>query len=242
MSWINRLVLVLCLCFCLSLPVHAEEPSNDVLYQISTVAKLKAGYYASEQSVADIKAHGDFGIGSFTGLDGEMVFLDGRVWQVPVDGVPREMPDNAGVPFAQVTRFSPDQSFVFKDVTDYDDFQARLLEQLPGEDMLYAVRVSGTFASVKARSVPRSEPPYPTLAEVIEMQAVFPLAKVEGVMVGWHTPSYMTGVGAPGLHLHFLSKAFDKGGHVLGFAAKEVRVELDATPDLLIHLPENTAY
>jgi acetolactate decarboxylase len=218
------------------------DPADDVLYQISTLAKLKAGYYDSEQNVGDLKKHGDFGMGTFQGLDGEMFFYQGRVWQIPVTGVPRLMLDDAGVPFAQVTHFEPDLVFTLKHVKDYADFERRLLKELPGPDMLYAVHVKGNFQFVQARSVPKSEKPFPPLAEVIKKQAIFPLKNVTGDMVGWHTPAYMTGVGAPGLHLHFLDHTETMGGHVLDFSAAEVTVELDVTPDLEIHLPKNTAY
>lgn len=243
--------LILCpLCLSLLLPVGAfakswrieTDPSTDVLYQISTMAKLKAGYFDSEWTVADIKQHGDFGIGSFQGLDGEMFFFGGRVWQIPLSGEPRMMPDTAGVPFAQVTHFEPDMVLTFKYVKDYADFQRRLLKELPGPDMLYAVHVRGTFASLKARSVPGSEKPFPALTEVLKKQAVFPLRNVTGDMVGWHMPAYMTGVGAPGLHLHFLDQTEHHGGHVLDFSAASVTVELDVTPVMEIHLPKNTAY
>ncbi|MGE4291220.1 MAG: acetolactate decarboxylase [Desulfovibrio sp.] len=218
------------------------DPTHDVLYQISTVSKLKDGYYDSEQTVADIKKRGDFGMGTFQGLDGEMFFYQGRVWQIPVTGVPQMMPDSAGVPFAQVTHFEPDLIFTLRNIKDYADFEQKLLKELPGPDMIYAVHVKGAFSFVKARSVPKSEKPFPKLADVIAKQAIFPLTNVVGDMVGWHTPAYMTGVGAAGPHLHFLDQTETKGGHVLDFSAAEVTVELDVTPVLEIQLNKNSAY
>ncbi|SKA96466.1 acetolactate decarboxylase [Paucidesulfovibrio gracilis DSM 16080] len=218
------------------------DPAKDVLYQISTIAKLKAGYYDSEQTVTDLLERGDFGIGTFQGLDGEMFVRNGQVWQIPVTGTPKRIRGGLGVPFAQVTYFEPDLEFTFKYVADYDDFKKRLLDELPGPDMLYAVHVSGTFQYVQARSVPASQQPFPSLAEVIERQAVFPLHNRSGHMVGWHTPHYMTGVGAPGLHLHFLDDMESAGGHVLDFSAAEVTIQLDVTPVMEIRLPKNTAF
>jgi alpha-acetolactate decarboxylase len=51
--------------------------------------------------------HGDFGLGTFANLDGEMVVLDGRVYQVQGTGRVSEASPDAGAPFAVVTRFSP---------------------------------------------------------------------------------------------------------------------------------------
>jgi hypothetical protein len=51
--------------------------------------------------------HGDCGLGTFANLDGEMVVLDGRVYQVQGTGRVSEDSPDAGAPFDVVTRFSP---------------------------------------------------------------------------------------------------------------------------------------
>ena len=45
--------------------------------------------------VADIRRHGDFGLGTFDSLDGEGIMLDGRCWQARGDGSVIEAPDDA---------------------------------------------------------------------------------------------------------------------------------------------------
>ena len=79
---------------------------DDEVWQYSTIAALLAGTYQGGLTVGDIKAHGDLGLGTFNGLDGEMVVLDGKVWQVRTDGRPIEAGDGVGVPFAAVIRFA----------------------------------------------------------------------------------------------------------------------------------------
>jgi acetolactate decarboxylase len=54
----------------LDMPIHT-------LFQVSTSGALVAGVYDREVSVASILEHGDFGLGTFANLDGEMVVLDG---------------------------------------------------------------------------------------------------------------------------------------------------------------------
>jgi acetolactate decarboxylase len=49
----------------------------------------------------------DFGLGTFVNLDGEMVVVDGKVYQVQGTGRVSEVPPTAGVPFGVVTRFTP---------------------------------------------------------------------------------------------------------------------------------------
>ena len=63
----------------LGMPVHT-------LFQVSISGALVAGVYEREVSVKSILEHGDFGLVTFANLDGEMVVLDGRVYQVQGTG------------------------------------------------------------------------------------------------------------------------------------------------------------
>jgi acetolactate decarboxylase len=44
------------------------------------------GVYDGVQPAGEIEKHGDFGIGTFEALDGEMIAVDGRYYQVTSDG------------------------------------------------------------------------------------------------------------------------------------------------------------
>ncbi len=78
-----------------------------------------------------------------------------------------------------------------------------------------AIRLDGRFELVRARSVPRQEPPYRPLTEVVADQHVFELADVEGTMLGFRFPTYVEGIEVAGYHLHFVSADRSRGGHVL---------------------------
>ena len=73
--------------------VHAEEnaatldgTNGDVLYQVALIQSLVQGYYDGIITVGELKQHGDTGIGTFEGLNGEMIVLDGTVYQAVADG------------------------------------------------------------------------------------------------------------------------------------------------------------
>src|SRR5258708_35637382 len=55
-------------------------------YQISTSAALVQGVSEGTVSSRKLLANGDFGLGTFERLDGEMVVLDGIIYQVRGDG------------------------------------------------------------------------------------------------------------------------------------------------------------
>ena len=63
------------------------KENKDVLYQYSTLGSLMAGVYDGDITYAELKQHGDFGVGTFNTLDGEMLELDHQVYQIKSDGV-----------------------------------------------------------------------------------------------------------------------------------------------------------
>ncbi len=87
-----------------------------------------------------------------------------------------------------------------------------LEELLPSRNMIYAIRVDGYFEHVKVRSVPKTEN-YKPLVEVAENQPEFEFNQIKGTIAGFYTPSYLSTVNVPGLHLHFISEDFEHGGH-----------------------------
>ncbi len=59
----------------------AARNGRDTLYQVSTLSALLEGVYDGETTFAELKPHGDFGIGTFNALDGEMICVDGHTYQ-----------------------------------------------------------------------------------------------------------------------------------------------------------------
>jgi len=59
-----------------------SQENRDVLFQTSTINALLEGVYEGEMTYKELKQHGDFGIGTFNGLDGEMIGLEGKFYQI----------------------------------------------------------------------------------------------------------------------------------------------------------------
>jgi acetolactate decarboxylase len=212
-------------------------PPRDTLFQVSTIDNLLKGGFDGEVPLAELLKHGDTGIGTLDGLDGELLITEGAAYQIGIDGVARRQPDTAKTPFAAVSFFESDIALPMKDVANFDDLSKRIKAALPSGDAFYLVRIRQTFDTVKARSVPRQQKPYPTLAEAAKAQAIFEFQNQPGVMVGLWCPSTIGGLNAAGLHLHFLTADKTRGGHVLDFSSRELTVELDRTDALALKLP-----
>ena len=74
--------------------------------QISTSTALVEGVYAGSVPSSTLLENGDFGLGTFEPLDGEMVILDGEIYQAA--GNVRQRLDEFLVPFASATHFRED--------------------------------------------------------------------------------------------------------------------------------------
>jgi acetolactate decarboxylase len=210
---------------------------RDTLFQVSTINALMAGSYDGVMSLGSLGKYGDFGLGTFARLDGEMVGLDGKFYQVRTDGKAYLMSGSVLTPFACVTYFATDRTLDLAEGLDYTHLTAFLDSRLPTVNIFYAIKIEGTFSYVKTRSVPPQEKPYPPLAEVTKNQSVFEFNDVKGTVVGFRCPPYVTGVNVAGYHLHFLTADKSAGGHVLELTVGEAKASIDDTPEFLMRLP-----
>jgi acetolactate decarboxylase len=207
---------------------------GDALFQVSTLSALSDGQYDGRLPFRDLESHGNFGLGTFDHLDGEMVAVDGKFFQVRPDGVPTRVQPNETTPFAAVTFFHPDLAFRVEGVTSCATLRDIVQSRLASKDTLYAVKVTGTFLSLRTRSVPRQEKPYVPLAEALEDQVVFDLYSVDATMAGFWLPAVLSEVNAAGFHFHALTRDETAGGHVLDCETLDVRVEIDRTDELQV--------
>jgi acetolactate decarboxylase len=218
----------------LGVPVHT-------LFQVSISGALVAGVYDREVSVRSILEHGDFGLGTFANLDGEMVVLDGRVYQVLGTGQVSEADPDAGAPFAVVTRFSPQTEVETEPVASFKDLEDRCDRYRTSGNIFYAVRLDGHFARVHARAV---NPPRPgtRLVDAAKAQSEFSFSDIDGTLVGLWSPGFSSAFSVSGYHFHFLSMDRRHGGHLLNVEAGPLRLKVEALTDFHLALPETVAF
>jgi acetolactate decarboxylase len=218
---------------------YADNPvaQRETLVQISTIDTILNGVYDGVMTYGALKEYGDFGTGTFEGLDGEMVGFDGEFYQVKADGVAYPVSDSLETPFACVTFFDVDHEEQLPRGMDYEQLEKFLDGILPTSNIFYAIKIEGTFSYMKTRSVPGQQKPYPPLVEVTKNQPVFEFSDVGGTIVGFRCPAYAAGVNMVGYHLHFLTKDKDAGGHVLEFTVEEAIAYVDYTSEFLMILP-----
>lgn len=218
-----------------------NKPRSNRIYFCSPVNALVEGIYQQKIPLAEIKQHGDFGLGTFDHLDGEMVMLDNEIYQITADGRAAQVSDDALTPFACVAFYQPMSHDRLDDPRDYPGFLDWLNSLLPSPNIFYAIRIDGYFSRVKVRSVPRQEN-YRPLAEVAKDQPVFEYTDTEGTLVGFYTPPFMGSLSVPGMHLHFLSADRKTGGHLLECCPNGITVGVQFLTTLELGLPMSFDY
>lgn len=230
------------------LAIHPEAFAQDsspkrqgTLFQLSTLDALLEGLYDGSFTVGQLKQHGDFGVGTFEGIDGEMIVLDGHVYHMRSSGLLSESGDNERVPFAAVTKFKADVQFSAK-LASFSQLADLIDGVLPSKNYFYAIKVHGPFVAVSTRAIPKQFLPYPPLAQLTATQTVFNYSNIVGTAVGIRSPAFVSGINQVGHHFHFVSDDLKAGGHMLSFTTGEVTVEIQVLRRHSIWLPDDEPF
>ena len=223
----------------------SKNPNHSLkrhpIYLCAPINALVEGIYEERLPYSEIKRHGDFGLGTFDSLDGEMIMLDGEIYQITADGRVHWREEAALTPFACVTFYQPATYDELIDPSTYEEFLAWLEGLLPSSNIFYAIRIEGKFSYIKVRSVPKQDS-YKPLVEVTKDQPVFEYTDVEGTLAGFFTPSFLSSLSVPGLHLHFLSSDFRRGGHLLECHSNVIRAGIQFIDSVELGLPMSLDY
>ena len=209
---------------------------DQTVFQTSTVNALMEGASTGDMTMGELKTHGDFGLGTFDGLDGEMIELDGKVFQVRADGHAHPVEDSARTPFATVSFFKADESARLDRPCDQPAMLAAVAAMLPSQNIFHALRIEGRFDYVKTRAVAKQDKSV-GLEQAAREEPIFEFNDVEGTIVGFFTPDYLRGVNVPGYHLHFITADRTAGGHMLDCRTKDVTIKIHHTPEFELGTP-----
>jgi len=217
------------------------EGTTHTLFQVSTSGALVAGLYQGIVSTSVILQHGNFGLGTFAELDGEMVVLDGHVYRARGNGTVSETPVDAAAPFAVVTQFDPQLDVEIPPAATLAELQRLCDSHRLSNNIFYAIRLDGRFHEIRTRAV-SPPPPGGRLIDAARIQAEFVFSDVSGTLVGLWSPGFSSAFSVPGYHFHFLSDDRREGGHLLACTSASLRLRVEALTDFHLALPASEAY
>jgi acetolactate decarboxylase len=219
--------------------VAALHHRRGDLVQVHTIASIMEGRYDGEVSVGELRGRGSYGIGTLQGLDGELVVVDGEIWNIGPDGIAHVPPDDALVPFAALVELDDPSTFDLDGPLPRQAFEHEVSARLPDPDGAWAVVARGRFRSVRFRSVARQQPPYRPLDAVLATDQTFLEGDdLDATLVGFCFPDWAAGLELPGFHLHMLTDDHATGGHVHDFVAEHLDVVVSRCRRVHLAVPD----
>ena len=202
-----------------------------------------AGVADSGITVADFTRKGNQGIGTFTKIQGELILLDGKVYQLQASGKIRIAGPDEQLPYAVATRFEAQEHIKseLKDKTKIDEILKKFDDH--AANCFVSYRIDGRFKYLKARTVRGQEYEDQPLSELGEKQAVQDYSDIEGTIVGFRAPAAWQGFMVGGEHMHFIDKARSVGGHVLELESDgEASIGVAVVYNIHVELPKTQKF
>jgi len=214
---------------------------NDI-YQYSFVNALMAGVSDSGISVEKLLSKGNQGIGTFAKMKGELLMIDGKIYQLLGDGNTREPDGTDQIPYAVGTNFVPQKTLNVR--LESKESISVLLKDLEfySGNIFMTYRFDGRFESLKCRTVKGQEYEGQPLSEVGKNQQVQSYCDIEGTIVGFQSPDIWQGFFVAGNHMHFVSKDRKEGGHVLELSGGEGMLGVAKAANIHMELPTSEAF
>jgi acetolactate decarboxylase len=234
------IVVIACSAIFVGLQYQADSGTpndKDTLFQLAAFNTFSTGKYAGVMPYSELEKHGDFGIGTLDGLDGEMIALNGEFYHIPSSGIPIRIEPTQTAPYATITYFEADRTYTVAGF-NYTELKSYLDGQLgTSGDVIYAIKVSGTYDYAQTRSPEKQSEPYQNITQALKTQAIFNLSQFSGTAVGFWFPASMDGVDYAGYHLHLITDDRTSGGHLLDFVINNATVEVDIINSYRLVLP-----
>jgi len=224
---------------------YSQQPNQNknTLFTAGFANAFIGGLYDGFYPYSKLKQQGNFGLGAPDKLDGELLLLNGRIYQTQHTGKTFEVKDLAATtPFSVVNYFEADKIIPVKKQLNKAALFKLVDSIVNNSNAILAIHLKGSFKSVKTRAFPPAEKPYIPLAQILDKQQFFNFKDIEGDFVGYNIPSYMEGANITGYHFHFLSQEKNAGGHVIDFVTDKITIEIDFLNNFAVSLPQTPEF
>ncbi|MBQ6002527.1 MAG: acetolactate decarboxylase, partial [Synergistaceae bacterium] len=138
----------------IALSVSSAFAAGDDLFQTALLQSLMLGEYDGVITVKELKTYGDTGIGTFQGVNGELIMTGGKVYQALWDGSVKIASDDETIPFANVTFFDADitrKGITAGDISALKEIMTSSANE-HGRNQFYMAKVSGLIPHILVRS------------------------------------------------------------------------------------------
>lgn len=236
-----KLILTLTLSiFSLTLSFHsiAALQNANTLFQVGNASALFSGAIEGDMTIEQLKKHGNFGLGTFNDIKGEMIALDGNFYQIGENGRTILVDLTWKTPYAEIMNFVPGSFNQLNKIDSYKLLKNIINSKLDNKNISYALYLKGHFTYLKLRSrSPRS-----ALQTKIIIEKTYTIQNISGTLVGYWFPVYLMNLTVPGFHLHFISDDKKRSGHVLDLKIENAKFALQKIDKIDLQFPQTQIY
>lgn len=193
------------------------------LFQQGTMQILSEGLLDGSISLEELMEHGDTGIGTGEGIDGELIILNGKGFKINHKGEGIQLGNSFEIAFADV-HFENYEKFEQISTIDLDEYLADIKKRILGENIFFSVKIYGEFEVIHTRSSKKSTKPYPNIEKIANNQVEFYTENITGTILSYYSPLLYQGITVAGFHSHFIADDYTIGGHVISSKIKNASV------------------
>lgn len=208
------------------------------LYQLGNASALFSGLVEGNENIKSLMIKGDFGLGTFNDIDGELVAVDGKFFKIGQKGVTTPVEIIWKSPFVELVKFKNNDTMCITSAVNYDLLKQQLASQIDNKNIPYAIKISGTFDFLKLRS--RSPRKSTDNNNIVEES--YTANDVKGTLVGYWFPDYLLSLTVPAFHFHFIADDHKLSGHVLELKTTDVKVAMNKISQIEMAFPQSIAY
>lgn len=219
------------------------DVKSDVFYHYSIWWAFVNKIFEGDLTAGELKTKGDMALGSYNYLDGELIMLNGILYQATQDGKVHKPADDVKIAYANAAFFDTEQRFEIESIPNYDSLRSIINENIPSKNLFYAFKIHGDFKKMKCGGLHKQEKPFETGLDVlIPNRPIFERENFSGTMVGFFCPEFIGNINVAAYHLHFVSDDETFAGHVMEFEAENLTVEIDYISEYQFVLPKTDEY
>lgn len=207
---------------------------------MNPIPALSAGVAGGNYPIGLLRTKGDFGLGAYEAMNGELVILDGVFYRAKYDGTVEIADDTLRVPFASVVFFAADSVYPVQGQKTMVELGAYIDSILPTPNYFYAIKVTGTFKNVVTRVIPTLSEPYPPPLSV--GQKLFYRDTDEATLVILRSPKFTPNSNQGGSHFHYIANDKAFGGHAVNFTLVTGTLELQEIKNYALNFPDNALF
>lgn len=216
---------------------------SPVLYQAGSFVNLSSGIYDGSTSFTDLLKNADFGLGTVNGALGEMIVYNKKVYVADSQERAQEFPLSTKTPYAMVVNFKPTQTFELKNINGIQQLENEIDAKIPSKNIMYAIKIEGTFSYMKTRAFDSPTKPYAPLDKwIAQHQHVFERKDQKAVIIGFRSPEFVNPLTVAGYHFHFISNDHKTVGHLYDMRFVNAKVSIEPIYNYLVLFPDSPEY